>query len=71
MPVQSQVRLTTRLDQVLSERYGEEYLSLPAEELKMMRESTLPWLEQVVLERADVWKSVNFPENLEQWIALY
>lgn len=70
MPVQSQVSLTTRLDQVLSERYGEEYLSLPAEELKMMRESTLPWLEQVVLERADVWKSINFPENLEQWFAL-
>ena len=70
MPVQSQVSLTTRLDQVLSERYGEEYLSLPTEELKMMRESTLPWLKQVVLERADVWKSVNFPENLEQWFAL-
>ena len=70
MPVQSQVSLTTRLDQVLSERYGEEYLSLPAEELKMMRESTLPWLEQVVLERADVWKSINFPENLKQWFAL-
>ena len=36
MPVQSHVSLTTRLDQVFSEPYGEEYLSLPAEELKMM-----------------------------------
>ena len=38
--------------------------------LRMMREDTLPWLEQSVLARVDTWKSVNFPESLTQWLSL-
>ena len=51
MPIVSELSLAERLDGVLSERYGEEYRSLPEEELRMMREDTLPWLEQSVLAR--------------------
>ena len=70
MPIVSELSLEKRLDGVLSERYGEEYRSLPEEELRMMREDTLPWLEQSVLARVDTWKSVNFPESLTQWLSL-
>ena len=64
MPIVSDLSLAERLDGVLSESYGEEYRSLPEEELRMMREDTLPWLEQSVLARMDTWKSVNFPDSL-------
>ena len=49
MPIVSELSLAERLDGVLSERYGEEYRSLPEEELRMMREDTLPWLERSLL----------------------
>ena len=58
-----QFNLSEKLDEALTRYYGEEYLTLPKEELLQLRESTIPWLEQDAINQINSWKKTKIPNR--------